>query len=185
MRMFLIVCALFGLATPAAAVTSLWDWSYLQSRSVVSFHGTFAANTTANPDGSFTISPTRLPTGVVTTATFSNVAIVGFSCYANASLSCADTFNPTGGAGTSMGFLLANGDELRIRWFPGPSGFTGNRWVDLFNSPIGGAGFGPGLLTFSPNRAGAVPEPASWAMMIAGFGLVGAMARRRRYAIAA
>jgi hypothetical protein len=29
-----------------------------------------------------------------------------------------------------------------------------------------------------------VPEPASWAMMIAGFGLVGAMARRRRMAAA-
>jgi len=28
---------------------------------------------------------------------------------------------------------------------------------------------------------GAVPEPAAWAMMLAGFGLVGAMARRRRY----
>ena len=28
--------------------------------------------------------------------------------------------------------------------------------------------------------AGAVPEPASWAMLIAGFGLVGAVARRRR-----
>ena len=27
---------------------------------------------------------------------------------------------------------------------------------------------------------GAIPEPASWAMLIAGFGLVGAMARRRR-----
>jgi hypothetical protein len=26
---------------------------------------------------------------------------------------------------------------------------------------------------------GAVPEPATWAMMIAGFGLVGVMARRR------
>jgi len=28
--------------------------------------------------------------------------------------------------------------------------------------------------------AGAVPEPASWAMLIAGFGLVGAVLRRRR-----
>ena len=27
--------------------------------------------------------------------------------------------------------------------------------------------------------AGAVPEPASWAMMIVGFGIVGALARRR------
>jgi hypothetical protein len=34
---------------------------------------------------------------------------------------------------------------------------------------------GRGALT-----VGAVPEPASWAMLIAGFGLVGAVARRRR-----
>ena len=33
-------------------------------------------------------------------------------------------------------------------------------------------------------RAGAVPEPASWAMMIAGFGLVGATMRRRTAALA-
>ncbi|WP_235902546.1 PEPxxWA-CTERM sorting domain-containing protein [Sandarakinorhabdus oryzae] len=32
---------------------------------------------------------------------------------------------------------------------------------------------------------GAVPEPASWAMLIAGFGLVGAVSRRRRGAVAA
>jgi hypothetical protein len=40
----------------------------------------------------------------------------------------------------------------------------------------------PGLdnvsLTFTPG-AGAVPEPATWAMMIAGFGMAGAMLRRR------
>ncbi len=28
----------------------------------------------------------------------------------------------------------------------------------------------------------AVPEPATWAMMIAGFGMIGAMVRRRRAA---
>jgi hypothetical protein len=32
---------------------------------------------------------------------------------------------------------------------------------------------------------GVVPEPASWAMLIAGFGLVGAMSRRRRFAVSA
>ena len=32
---------------------------------------------------------------------------------------------------------------------------------------------------------GAVPEPASWAMLIAGFGLVGAMSRRRRLVVGA
>lgn len=35
----------------------------------------------------------------------------------------------------------------------------------------------PGLLSFSPR---AVPEPATWAMMIGGFGLMGAALRRRR-----
>lgn len=33
--------------------------------------------------------------------------------------------------------------------------------------------------------SGVVPEPASWAMLIAGFGLVGAAARRRRQTVAA
>ncbi len=37
----------------------------------------------------------------------------------------------------------------------------------------GGLGLGGGGI-------GAVPEPAAWAMMLAGFGLVGAAARRRR-----
>ncbi len=35
------------------------------------------------------------------------------------------------------------------------------------------------LLVFT-DLAGAVPEPSSWAMLIAGFGLVGATMRRRR-----
>jgi hypothetical protein len=40
---------------------------------------------------------------------------------------------------------------------------------------------------FAPDNAtvASVPEPASWAMMIGGFGLVGAAARRRRAAAAA
>ena len=35
-------------------------------------------------------------------------------------------------------------------------------------------------LTLTEGDVGGVPEPESWAMMIAGFGLVGAVARRRR-----
>lgn len=33
--------------------------------------------------------------------------------------------------------------------------------------------------------AGAVPEPASWAMLLLGFGMVGTVARRRNTAVAA
>jgi hypothetical protein len=36
---------------------------------------------------------------------------------------------------------------------------------------------------FKPGAIGGVPEPASWAMMLGGFGLVGGTMRRRRLAI--
>jgi hypothetical protein len=35
------------------------------------------------------------------------------------------------------------------------------------------------------NLTAAVPEPATWAMMVAGFGLIGTFTRRRRMAAAA
>ena len=33
---------------------------------------------------------------------------------------------------------------------------------------------------YSPITSGAVPEPTTWALMIAGFGMIGAAMRRRR-----
>jgi len=42
--------------------------------------------------------------------------------------------------------------------------------------------YGPGEVVIA--STGAVPEPATWAMLIAGFGLVGATLRQRRTAIA-
>lgn len=46
----------------------------------------------------------------------------------------------------------------------------------------GGGGGGGGIVVNKPPLAGPVPEPASWAMMLAGFGLMGATIRRRRLA---
>ena len=55
------------------------------------------------------------------------------------------------------------------------------RYQSITGSNLGdsGIGMGTGGGGFDPG-GGAVPEPASWAMLIAGFGLVGAVARRRR-----
>ena len=44
---------------------------------------------------------------------------------------------------------------------------------------------GASTLTITTQATGAVPEPANWAMLIAGFGLTGAVMRRRRTAVAA
>ncbi|CAM3122132.1 hypothetical protein SPAN111604_04715 [Sphingomonas antarctica] len=49
---------------------------------------------------------------------------------------------------------------------------------------VGGASFGADRLG-STTLAGAVPEPAAWALMIGGFGLAGGAMRRRRTLVAA
>lgn len=59
--------------------------------------------------------------------------------------------------------------------------FTANNVSSLVMSNAVGT-FGLSTLTFD---SGVVPEPASWAMLISGFGLVGAVARRRRNVVAA
>nr|WP_243450482.1 PEPxxWA-CTERM sorting domain-containing protein [Polymorphobacter glacialis] len=48
-----------------------------------------------------------------------------------------------------------------------------------------GTGDGIVLENFGFTAGTAVPEPASWALLIAGFGLTGAAMRRRRQAIVA
>ena len=51
--------------------------------------------------------------------------------------------------------------------------------VDLSGPPSGSSAFDPSQYT-EDSIEGAVPEPATWAMMISGFGLVGTALRRRQ-----
>ncbi len=62
-------------------------------------------------------------------------------------------------------------------------GFGGYTYIAWSRSALGSQAL---IADLAPDgasvTAGAVPEPASWALMIAGFGVTGAMARRRRTA---
>ena len=77
---------------------------------------------------------------------------------------------------------LANNGSSNV-FSPGYFGFT-------FDSPvIKSVAFSSGFigarnLSWTGPAVGGVPEPASWAMLIAGFGLVGAMQRRRTLSVA-
>ena len=101
----------------------------------------------------------------------------------------AGIFGGTPGVASSISFgtnlinkLDITGTSLGFTQFTGPALFTGPA-----SSPVFAPGtfslvnfvFGPATLTIS-QVAVAVPEPSSWAMMLIGFGMLGAAARYRR-----
>jgi hypothetical protein len=105
-------------------------------------------------------------------------------------------FTITGITGTTISSLSAvsTAGLFNTTNRPAPSltlGFTADSISILFGTRSSStplfdfATDGVGQAVFSYNGGGAVPEPASWAMLIAGFGLVGAAARRRRAVTAA
>ncbi|MBI1197549.1 MAG: PEP-CTERM sorting domain-containing protein [Phenylobacterium sp.] len=73
------------------------------------------------------------------------------------------------------------GDE-EFRYLHGVNIDGGSAQVIRVAGTSGGNGSYDGIITFTPT--GAVPEPAAWALMIAGFSGAGVMLRRRRQALA-
>ena len=73
--------------------------------------------------------------------------------------------------GTSAGFAQFGGDTVFTGPFSNPVFSPGT-----FNF----TGFSRGTLTVTPAATAAVPESATWAMMLVGFGLIGAALRTRR-----
>jgi hypothetical protein len=88
-----------------------------------------------------------------------------------------DLLIPRGGSSLGLRFRLATdcrfgaaclfGNTQGIGFSPLPDGLSFTSASGFFLRPLGG---------------GVIPEPATWAMLISGFGLVGATARRRRAA---
>ena len=58
-----------------------------------------------------------------------------------------------------------------------------NIWYHEFDGGVGRT-INIGNFSITQSTAGAVPEPATWAMMIAGFGMIGAGMRTRRRKVA-
>jgi hypothetical protein len=86
-------------------------------------------------------------------------------------------------------FLLRTPDYMAFYCIYGTSGacLDGQR-NELAFHPVAGLQQLPvasGLVTLATVQSGTIPEPDSWALLIAGFGVVGAAARRRRAALQA
>ncbi len=100
-----------------------------------------------------------------------------------ASLNLASQFNGNGCVGDPSGFFC--------NWTAVGVTFAGTARSINFGGTAASTGFDD--ITFGSATAGdpggpvvpAIPEPSSWAMLIAGFGLIGATLRRRRAALAA
>ena len=168
------------LAAPAAAVTS-FDFRF------------------DNTPDSTVIAP------IVGTGNFTTPDTLGFGDVALSSLS-SFTFSFTFGSVTfdegdittplaNVILRISQNGPMTLLNFGGTGGGPQGGSFDLSN--------GSNVLSFQPNfgvlyfmdgnfgtfiaepaTVAVVPEPASWAMLIAGFGLVGAVARRRRAAVA-
>ena len=147
--------------------------------------GTNLAFSPEAPDGS--ISGTFAHTGI-SGSSFEDTYKFSFDAAGVGNAGIISTFTSTF---TELSNVEAffNGEQITIvpgSPFPNADGFTGSLTVNLLNGQentllirgvSGGYGSYSGTVSFVPT---AVPEPATWAMMIVGFGAAGAMVRNRR-----
>jgi choice-of-anchor C domain-containing protein len=100
--------------------------------------------------------------------------------------------NPDGGVNPRTGVFSANGQTFNFAYSDATNTRANMKWatvsytflatgssalISFASDSSGGCCFGPALDNV---RIDAVPEPASWALMIGGFTLLGATVRRRR-----
>jgi hypothetical protein len=128
---------------------------------------TFDTNAMSYPDGTFT----QVFTGTLGSLVNGRLDIA---------LQTAFNYNPAAGnlVLTVKDFDLGSGGNLFL---------DADKNVGVTNERIYAYGydFNQGLVTGFNDAVASVPEPATWAMMIVGFGLVGAAMRRKPVAVAA
>ena len=153
--------------------------NYAAGNANANYSGNFLGNA---PDGApFVFTPTfqLTPRYDLVRILFTNVA-------SNVSLSLNNFDNVNR---TTFNAYSANGTLLQTFTFQANQGWTrvnltasGIARLDLVASQFNGSTnyFGIDQLTFDAAATPAVPEPATWAMMIIGFGMIGGAARYRR-----
>lgn len=133
-----------------------------------------------------------LATGVVVNfasavgaAGFSTIDYFGVAGFGN--ILNISAYSGLNGTGTLLGSF--NGEQFNFQnnnvYFIGVVSSSNDIGSIVFNRAFDGSGDAIGIDNIVSGTFGAVPEPASWALLIAGFGLTGAAMRRRRMATAA
>lgn len=172
LQKLLVAAILAGTASAASAVQT-WNISYQAS----------AGTLTGQVVGTLQGDANSVVISGVTSAAFNGVP--GPALPFLVSLTSYQTMNPSIPVltldGSIMDFLACTDSNCTDGFLFGITG------VLAYSSGISfGAASEPfNVGNWSMSAVGGVPEPASWAMLIAGFGLVGAVARRRRETTAA
>ena len=166
------LAALILFAAPAQAATEIFNFA--DNADGIFATGTFTVDDTANANGTFDI-----------------LAVTGSVMDDRGSTPLVDQItglignpgqpNPT----VALGFIYDDVTPLNTNGvlFQGTSSAVYNLWAtgpgagELYTYGVNGA---PAFDARGTLRVGAVPEPASWAMMLMGFGGLGALLRGRR-----
>jgi hypothetical protein len=162
----LVAAAVAGVASAASAAIIPITFSAVGSDG--SFSGTFGDRGIAGPTFTDTFTFT-LPTGLASTTVTSTLQSLGTDVNFTSVTLNGTQFNIGATGQNEFRFL----DNLPV---------TSGPQTLVLSGTSGGNGSFDGVLAFAPR---AVPEPASWMLMILGFGGLGAVLRRRRTVAAA
>jgi hypothetical protein len=88
-------------------------------------------------------------------------------------------YDPSGG-NLLLDFVISNPTNSGSVFFKSDNGNAGGVYSRMQNFGSGTSGYGLQTTFIFGNAVPAVPEPATWAMMLAGFGIVGGAMRRRQ-----